>query len=442
MTNNVMETDYLIIGCGAMGIAFADEIFTGDPSARLTIVDRREKPGGHWNDAYDYVTLHQPAAFYGVNSLELGNGTTDLSSKGEILTYFQNVVDKFLASGRVEFLNKHDYLGDKKVASLDDPDNIIEFKVNRRVVNGTYMGVEVPATHPPKFPVDDLVPFVTPNDLVHEYDKWDRFYVLGCGKTSMDALLFLLSKNVPVENIYWVMPNDIWCFDRAAIQVGTVPRAVLGHAKALVKAKTTADPFLEKEKEGGILRLDESVMPRKWKCATVNLEEIKQLRRVKNTIRKGRIKHLTQAGMQFDKETISYPEGSLFVNCTADGLAQRAAKPLFSDGHIDLQSIFFCQQVFSAAAIGKLELTNLSDKKRNAIKAIPHPEFEEDWPKLFSMTIDNLLRMHLYFPMWMFRSRLNFLSHEPFPLYLGYAFRALLMARPLRKAARRIARAA
>ena len=52
MNNSTKETDYLIIGAGAMGMAFADEIFSNQPKAKLTIVDRRAKPGGHWNDAY------------------------------------------------------------------------------------------------------------------------------------------------------------------------------------------------------------------------------------------------------------------------------------------------------------------------------------------------------------------------------------------------------
>ena len=110
------ETDYLIIGAGAMGIAFADEIFTKQVKATLTIVDRRAKAGGHWNNAYPFVRLHQPAVFYGVNSLELGNGTTDLSSKSEILTYYEQVMTKFKNSGRVEFLAQHNYLGNGKVA--------------------------------------------------------------------------------------------------------------------------------------------------------------------------------------------------------------------------------------------------------------------------------------------------------------------------------------
>jgi L-2-hydroxyglutarate oxidase LhgO len=33
------STDYLVIGAGARGLAFADEFFTRDPSARITLVD-------------------------------------------------------------------------------------------------------------------------------------------------------------------------------------------------------------------------------------------------------------------------------------------------------------------------------------------------------------------------------------------------------------------
>ena len=55
-----METDYLIVGAGAMSMAFADVIFSERPDAQMVIVDRRHRPGGHWTDAYPYVALHQP----------------------------------------------------------------------------------------------------------------------------------------------------------------------------------------------------------------------------------------------------------------------------------------------------------------------------------------------------------------------------------------------
>ena len=41
---------------------------------QAVIVDNRDKPGGHWNDSYSFVRLHQPACTYGVNSRSLGAG--------------------------------------------------------------------------------------------------------------------------------------------------------------------------------------------------------------------------------------------------------------------------------------------------------------------------------------------------------------------------------
>jgi len=32
--------------------------------AIVTLVDRRHAPGGHWIDAYPFVRLHRPSAFY------------------------------------------------------------------------------------------------------------------------------------------------------------------------------------------------------------------------------------------------------------------------------------------------------------------------------------------------------------------------------------------
>lgn len=65
-----MHADYLVVGAGAVGLAFADTIAT-ESDATVVIVDRAEAPpGGHWTTAYPpFVRLHQPAAYYGgVNS--------------------------------------------------------------------------------------------------------------------------------------------------------------------------------------------------------------------------------------------------------------------------------------------------------------------------------------------------------------------------------------
>ncbi len=71
-----LSADYLVIGSGAMGMAFTDVLVT-ETDATVVMVDTHHRPGGHWNDAYPYVRLHQPSAFYGVNSKPLGNDVKD-----------------------------------------------------------------------------------------------------------------------------------------------------------------------------------------------------------------------------------------------------------------------------------------------------------------------------------------------------------------------------
>src|SRR5258708_7150613 len=71
-----LEADYLVVGAGAMGMAFIDTLVSETP-ASVVLVDRNHQPGGHWTTAYPFVRLHQPSAFYGVNSLSLGRDTID-----------------------------------------------------------------------------------------------------------------------------------------------------------------------------------------------------------------------------------------------------------------------------------------------------------------------------------------------------------------------------
>ena len=62
-----ISADYLVVGAGAMGMAFTDTLVS-ETEASVVVVDREQAPGGHWTNAYPFVRLHQPSAFYGVNS--------------------------------------------------------------------------------------------------------------------------------------------------------------------------------------------------------------------------------------------------------------------------------------------------------------------------------------------------------------------------------------
>jgi glycine/D-amino acid oxidase-like deaminating enzyme len=98
-------TDYLIKGCGLMGLGFADKL-ARETDAHITLVDERAAPGGHWNDSYSFVTLHQPAPLYGVASSPLGDEVIDpqgcnaglmrLPSGGEVAVHFRRVLQERL----------------------------------------------------------------------------------------------------------------------------------------------------------------------------------------------------------------------------------------------------------------------------------------------------------------------------------------------------------
>ena len=72
MTRTI-DVDYLVVGAGAMGMAFTDALIDHSDT-RVALVDRRHSAGGHWLEAYPFVRLHQASAFYGVASTLLGGG--------------------------------------------------------------------------------------------------------------------------------------------------------------------------------------------------------------------------------------------------------------------------------------------------------------------------------------------------------------------------------
>jgi cation diffusion facilitator CzcD-associated flavoprotein CzcO len=163
----MIETDYLIVGAGAAGLAFADALIA-DCDADVVLVDRRPRPGGHWNDAYPFVRLHQPSAFYGVNSRPLGSDSIDQdgpnagfcerATAAQICDYYQRVLEEhLLASGRVRFFGgcdcPLDAAGERRFTSLPDGETTT-VGVRRKVVNARYLEPSIPATHTPPFEVE------------------------------------------------------------------------------------------------------------------------------------------------------------------------------------------------------------------------------------------------------------------------------------------------
>ncbi len=389
-----MSSDYLIVGAGAMGMAFADTILTETEGTTITIVDRHGRPGGHWNDAYPFVRLHQPSAFYGVNSRPLGDdridavgwnaGMYELASGAEVLTYYDHLMHRdFLPSGRVTYLPMSEYdpaTGD--VVSLTTGERtIIEATT---LVDATYMKVSVPSQRPPAYSVADGVHCSPLNDLPKIEQPADGYVVIGAGKTGADACLWLLKNGVDPDDIRWVMPRDSWYLDRRSIQPGQffegTAERFISQFRHVAESESIADLFQRLEADELLHRLSTDVEPTMYRCSTMTQAELGQLRRITNVIRMGRVQRIDTTEIVLDEGTVATTTNTAHIDCTADGLERRPAVPVFDGNRITLQTVRHCQQVFSAAFIAHCEAAyETQDAKNNLCGVVPHPDSATDW---------------------------------------------------------------
>src|SRR6478735_3324582 len=175
-----IECDYLVVGAGASGMAFVDALIARS-DAEVVLVDRRHRPGGHWNDDYPFVRLHQPSALYGVASRALGQDRIDDSginagfyeraTAAEVCDYYGRVLEEqLLPSGQVRLYGMHDHLGvdsDGHQLRSRVTGQTTSVRVRRKLIDATYIESSLPSTHTPPYTIDPDAVVVTPNALPH-----------------------------------------------------------------------------------------------------------------------------------------------------------------------------------------------------------------------------------------------------------------------------------
>jgi hypothetical protein len=389
----MIEADYLIVGAGAMGMAFADVVLNESDST-VAIVDRYGSPGGHWTRAYPFVRLHQPSAFYGVSSRPLGSGSKDtagwnaglfeLASGAEVVAYFDQVMNRhFLPTGRVQFYPMSEYAeGGAIVSLLSGEAREVRAK---KVVDATYSKVEVPSMRPPPYDVAEEATCVSLNALTTLDHTPSAYVVVGAGKTGMDACLWLLATGVASDDITWIVPRDSWLLDRATIQPGpdffdTTGGGFALQMEAAALASSVDDLFERLEATGQLLRLDKNVRPTMYRCATVSVAELEQLRRIKNIVRMGRVQSIGREEIVLDSGTVPTSPDTLHIDCTADGLMRRPVAPVFQGDRITLQNVRTCQPTFSAAFVGHVEAAYDDEAEKNELcTPVPYPDSDLEW---------------------------------------------------------------
>lgn len=399
-----VETDYLVVGAGATGLAFADSLV--DVSDReLLIVDRRERPGGHWQDAYPFVELHSPSAYYGVSSVQLGGdeiqqdglneGFYEQAGAGELRDYFERVLnERLLPTGRVRFLGGHEYLGsDGETHSIRRvADGSVHTVIARQaLVDAKYLEPTIPATHTPAFLVDPGRRLVPPNSVPELVGEFERFTVIGAGKTSVDTCLWLLGHGVEPDSIRWVRPNDLWFIDRAGLQPRDQTAALMNglalEAEAAAEAEDLDDMFERLEQSGRHVRIDTGTRPTRYRGTMLSLRELDLLRSIEDVVRLGRVRAIESDRIVLERGEVATDERTLHVDCSALGLRSAPSVPVFEDGRIVIQQLRHNSPTFNAALTARVLIARDDDEERNRLaRPNPFPRALEDWGPMMKRT--------------------------------------------------------
>ena len=381
MSVRSIDTDYLVVGAGAMGMAFTDALIENS-DVHVTLVDRRHATGGHWQEAYPFVQLHQASLFYGVASSVLGTGAIqregpeaglqERARQPEIQAYYDDILyRRFLASGQVTFLGGHEYHedGTRQFVRSRVSGEQAQVNVRRRIVDATYMSPGIPATSPPPFGVADDIRVVPVNDLARLSEAPSEFVIVGSGKTATDAIIWLLANGVEASRILWVRPRDPWMLNRAVVQPD--PVVALGFVAdtmtAAMEARSPDEMFLRLEEAGAMLRIDPDVIPTMAKTPTLGRWELDHLRTIERVVRLGHIQSVAQAEIVLERGRVPLAKGTLVVHCAASGHAYPPLVPIWRQDKIRLQTIRAGFPCFCAALAGYVEATRDDGRDRNRL---------------------------------------------------------------------------
>jgi len=386
----IVDVDYVVVGAGAMGMAFVDALIEGSADRSVALVDRRVGAGGHWLDAYGFVRLHQASAFYGVASTLLGGGRVQTTGPerglheragvAEVCDYYARVLERLVATGRVVFHGRSEYVGDRRFRSVLSG---ARFHAPRaRVVDARYLSPDIPSQTPPPFAVEPGARVIPVNGLATVDTTPGRFVIVGSGKTAVDTCVWLLLNGVAPTAITWVRPRDPWLLNRAVVQPDPAIFLTMG-ADTMAAAAASRDPddvFFRMEDAGIMLRIDTGVTPTMAKTPTLAPWELDLVRTIDDVVRRGHLLSVSPGRLRFASGDVRIPADALIVHCAAAGLKYPGLRPIWTPESITPQPVRVGFPCFGAALVGYVEATRDSDAEKNRIcRPSPYADTTADW---------------------------------------------------------------
>jgi len=240
---------------------------------------------------------------------------------------------------------------------------VTQVTIRRKTVDATRSETHVPSTSKPNYTVAEGITLVPINHLSRLARPWERYVVIGAGKTGIDAVLHLLDSGVDSDNITWIISKDCWFSNRDPVmseKCGTaITQLVKDQVECFMTSETVTELYHNLEKKGIVMRLDSTIEPAKNRNATVSTAEMAKLRTIQNMVRKGRIERITEKEIIFaNGDVIETSSSSLHIDCSTACIDFTHPKQLFIGDTINLQLLLANppQPCYSASIIAAIEV--------------------------------------------------------------------------------------
>jgi hypothetical protein len=266
-------------------------------------------------------------------------------------------------------------------------------RVRKRLVDARYLEPSIPSTHTPTFSVDPNARLLSVNDLAKLSEAPTGYTVVGAGKTSIDACIWLLDNGVDPDRIRWIRPRDSWLLNRLTYQplklVTNLMEGFANATEASAVAQSSSDLLARLEAAGIWHRIDPSVEPTMFHAATVSARELDLLRSIENVVRLGHVKHIGADAISMEGGEIRSDRGHIHVDCSAIGLRRSAARPVFEGSRITPQPIRTVTPPFNAALAGYVEATRDDDREKSRLcPTNRYPNRAVDWIPNMRITLE------------------------------------------------------
>ena len=187
-------------------------------------------------------------------------------------------------------------------------------------------------------------------------------------------------------------------------------------AEAGAEAENLDDLFQRLEASGRLVRIDPSWRATMYRGTMLSARELEALRQITDVVRLGRVRRIEADRIVLERGETETGADVLHVDCTALGLNNAPATPIFQPGRIVIQQIRHLSPSFNAALIGFVEGHRDDDADKNRLcPPNPYASTIKDWPRMMSRTWRTEARW-LSEPdvsAWVADSRLNLLRLFP-----------------------------